>query len=237
MILHDRRIATKGDVRLSPTPEQWDPIPQFKERKRVESTNELTALCTYPDRGLSYHIDVQPEAGGFRVTVKLDQPLPSALAGKAGFNMEFLPSAYFGKSFLVDNRSDIFPRHPDGPMEEQADGGAQPLPLASGHQITLSPEDPLTRITIVSDNGPLLLYDGRNKAQNGWFVVRSLIPSDQTENVTVWHIHPSLVAGWRRPPVVAYNQVGYTPERTKVEVLELDPRYDAPKTARVLRMR
>ena len=24
MILHDRRIATNGDVRLMPTPEQWD---------------------------------------------------------------------------------------------------------------------------------------------------------------------------------------------------------------------
>jgi endoglucanase len=236
MILHDRRIATNGDVRLSPTPEQWDPIPQFKERKRTESANELTALCTYPDRGLSYHIDVQPEAGGFRVTVTLDQPLPAALAGKAGFNLEFLPSAYFGKSFLVDNRPDIFPRHPDGPMEKQADGSAQPLPLASGRQITLSPEDPLTRITIVSDNGPLMLYDGRNKAQNGWFVLRSLIPSGKTENVMAWHIHPNLVAGWTRPPVVAYNQVGYTPERAKVAVLELDPLYDAPKTARVLRI-
>jgi hypothetical protein len=30
------------------------------------------------------------------------------------------------------------------------------------------------------------------------------------------------------------QQVGYTPERTKVAVLELDPLYDAPKTARVL---
>jgi hypothetical protein len=36
--------------------------------------------------------------------------------------------------------------------------------------------------------------------------------------------------------VVAHNQDGYTPERTKVAVLELDPLYDAPKTARVLRI-
>ena len=81
-----------------------------------------------------------------------------------------------------------------------------------------------------------MLFDGRNQAQNGWFVVRSLIPSDQTENVVVWHIHPNVVPKWTRPPVVAYNQVGYTPERTKVAVLELDPLYDAPKTARVLRI-
>ncbi len=36
--------------------------------------------------------------------------------------------------------------------------------------------------------------------------------------------------------MVAYNQVGYTPGRSKVAILELDPLYDAPKTARVLRI-
>ena len=99
IILHEQRIATNGDVRLSPTPAQWDPIPHFKERKRGPSENELTAFCTYADRGLSYRVEVQPEADGFRVSVHLDQPLPAALAGKAGFNLEFLPTAYFGKIF------------------------------------------------------------------------------------------------------------------------------------------
>ena len=236
IILHEQRIATNGDVRLSPTPTQWDPIPHFKERKRGPSENELTAFCTYSDRDLSYRVEVEPEADGFRVSVQLDQSLPAALAGKAGFNLEFLPTAYFGKSFVLDEASGVFPRHPDGPMQKEADGTVQPLPLATGHRIVLSPEDPLTRVTIASDNGPLLLFDGRNQAQNGWFVVRSLIPSDQTGNVVVWHIHPNVVPGWTRPPVVAYNQVGYTPERTKVAVLELDPLYNAPKTARVLRI-
>jgi endoglucanase len=236
IVLHEHRIATNGDVRLSPTPEQWDPIPEFKERKRGPSGNELTASCVYPGRDLSYRIEVRPEADGFRVAVQLDQPLPAALAGKAGFNLEFLPTAYFGKSFLLDDKPGIFPRHPDGPMENDADGSAQPLPLASGHQIVLSPEDPLTRVMIASDSGPLMLFDGRNKAQNGWFVIRSLIPAGKTKDTLVWHIHPNVVQGWTRPPVVAYNQVGYTPGRIKVAVLELDPLYDAPKTARVLRL-
>ncbi len=184
IILHEQRIATNGDVRLSPTPAQWDPIPHFKERKRGPSANELSAFCTYADRGLSYHVDVQPEADGFRVTVQLDQPLPAALVGKAGFNLEFLPTAYFGKSFVIDTGKDetsgIFPRHPDGPMQKDADGIAQPLPLITGHRITLSPEDPLTRVTIASDDAPLMLFDGRNQVQNGWFVVRSLIPSGKS---------------------------------------------------------
>ncbi len=236
IILHGERIATSGDVRLSPTPEQWDPIPQFKDRKRSPSGNQLTASLAYPDRGLSYHIEVTPESDGFRVTVRLDQPLPSALVGKAGFNLEFLPTAYFGKSFILDTGSGIFPRHPNGPMEKDASGTMQASPIGTGQRIVLSPEDPLTRVTIASDSGPLMLFDGRNKAQNGWFVVRTLIPPDRTQNAVVWHIRPNVIPGWTRPPVVAYNQVGYTPERGKVAVIELDPLYDAPKTARLLRL-
>jgi endoglucanase len=236
IILHEQRIATNGDVRLSPTPEQWDPIPEFKGRKRGPAENELTASCEYPKYGLPYRIELQPEADGFRVAVQLDQPLPSPLVGKAGFNLEFLPSSYFGKSFLLDDQPGIFPRHPDGPMQKDAGGIAQPVPLATGRRISLSPEDPLTRVAITSDSGPLMLYDGRNKAQNGWFVVRTLIPAGKTKDVVVWHIHPHVIPGWTRPPVVAYNQVGYTPARSKVAVLELDPLYDAPKTARVLRL-
>ena len=236
IILHDQRIATSGDVRLSATPEQWDPIPDFKQRKRGTAPDEVTAFCTYPDRGLSYRIDVQPEAGGFRVAVQLDQPVPAALAGKAGFNLEFLPTLYFGKSYSVDDGAGMFPRHSDGPMEKAADGTVEPLPLATGHRLVLSPEDPSTRVTITSDSGPILLFDGRNKAQNGWFVVRTLIPAGKTGDVLVWHVRPNLIPGWTRPPVVGYNQVGYTPEREKIAVVELDPLFDAPKTARVVRL-
>ena len=235
IILHEQRIATNGDVRLSPTPAQWDPIPHFKGRTRGPS-EKSTALCAYADRGLSYRVEVEPEAEGFRISVHLDQMLPAALAGKAGFNLEFLPTAYFGKTFISDDKTGIFPRHPDGPMQKEEGGHTQPLPLVTGHSIVLSPEDPLTRAAITSDNGPLMLYDGRNQAQNGWFVVRSLIPSDKTASAVVWHVRPNVVPTWTRAPVVAYNQVGYTPERTKVAVLELDPLYDAPQTARVLRI-
>jgi hypothetical protein len=33
IILHGNRIATNGSVRLSPTPEQWDPIPHLIARQ------------------------------------------------------------------------------------------------------------------------------------------------------------------------------------------------------------
>ena len=236
IILHDQRIATNGDVRLSATPEQWDPIPSFKGRNRGPD-DQLTAIAAYPDRGLAYRIEVVPEAGGFQVRVQLDQPLPAALNGKAGFNLEFLPTAYFEKSFIANQTGGVFPRHPKGPMREGADGILEPVPMATGQRLVLAPEDPFTRVTITSDNVPLMLFDGRNKAQNGWFVVRSLIPPNKTKDVVIWHIHPNVVPEWMRAPVVAYNQVGYTPERSKIAVIELDPLYDGPKTARVLRIK
>ena len=236
LILHDQRIATNGDLRLSPTPAQWDAIPHCQKRKRGPADDEVSASCSYEKYGFTYRIDLQPEPGGFRVAVQLDQSLPAALAGKAGLNLEFLPTTYFGKTFILDHQVGIFPRHPDGPMLKQSDGTVEPAALAQGRQIVLSPEDPLTRVTITSDDSSVMLFDGRNQAQNGWFVVRSLIPSGKSGNVVTWHVHPNVVAGWIRQPVVAFNQVGYTPERTKVAVVELDPLDDSPKTARVLRL-
>src|SRR5262249_59930086 len=101
----------------------------------------------------------------------------------------------------------------------------QPVPLARGHGAVLAAEDPLVRVTISPDGAPLMLFDARSRAQNGWFVVRSLLASNRTENALVWHIRPHVVPNWIRPPVVSYNQLGYTPARSKVALLELDPHY------------
>jgi hypothetical protein len=236
IILHGERIATDGEVRLQPTPEQWDVVPKFTQRRHGTLPDQLIAYSGYPDLALSYRIELTAEGQGFRIAIHLDHPLPEALVGKAGFNLDFLPTAYFGKSYMLDDTFGIFPRHPNGPMERDAGGVAEPLPLASGHQIVLSPEDPSTRVSITSDSGALMLFDARERAQNGWFVVRGLIPANRTDNALVWHIHPNVIAGWIRPPVVSYNQVGYTPLRSKIAVLELDPLFEAPKTARVLRL-
>jgi hypothetical protein len=167
--------------------------------------------------------------------VQLDKPLPPNLVGTAGLNLEFLPSAYFGKTYLAGDTTGIFPRHPDGPMQGSAQGVTE-LPLATAAGFTLSPEDPMTRVSITSDSGPIMMFDGRNKAQNGWFVLRTLIPAGKTGDVVVWHVHPNVVRGWVRQPVIGYNQVGYTPGREKVSVIELDPLFTVRKRARVLRL-
>ncbi|MGB6306405.1 MAG: glycoside hydrolase family 9 protein, partial [Steroidobacteraceae bacterium] len=236
MILHGERIATDGEVRLLPTPEQWDAVPTFSGRKRGPLPDQLIAYSGYPELSLAYRIEVTAEGQGFRIAVHLDAPLPAALAGKAGFNLDFLPTAYFGKSYMADEAAGIFPRHPDGSMRRNPAGAAEPLPLISGRRLVLSPEDPYTRVTITSDSGALMLFDARSRAQNGWFVVRGLIDSNRTENALVWHIRPNVIPGWIRPPVVSYNQTGYTPERSKTALLEFDSHYAPPQTARILRL-
>jgi endoglucanase len=236
IILHGERIATDGEVRLVPTPEQWDPVPTFTRREHGAAPDQLIAHSGYPELSLSYRIEITAEGQGFRLAVHLDRPLPPSLVGKAGFNLDFLPTAYFGKSYQLDGESGIFPRQPNGPMTRDAAGTAQAVPLASGRNAVLAAEDPATRVTITSDSGTLSLLDGRARAQNGWFVLRGLIPADRTENALVWHVQPHVIAGWIRPPVVSYNQVGYTPTRSKVAVLEFDPLYAGPETARILRL-
>ena len=255
LILHGQRVATNGDVRMMPTPEQWDLVAQLKGRQADKEHNRLTAQLSFPTYQMDYELVVTPEPGGVQVSVNLTRPLPENLQGRAGFNLEFLPSVYMDKNYSVDDKSfgviprspqeemHVVPRNPDDPMklpyQEQWDrdkGYTQPLPMVTGNNITLAPEDPLDRVSVTSDTAPVSLYDGRNRAQNGWFVLRSLIPAGKTEGAIVWHIHPTLIPNWTRPPVIAHSQVGYAPDSAKVSVIELDPNFDAPHTARLVRL-
>lgn len=235
IVLHGERIATDGAVRLNRTPEQWDPVPAFLGRTRGTEANQIVVRSAYKDVDLTYTVKVTAEGDGFRIAVDLDQPLPASLAGKAGFNLDFLPTSYFGKTYLMDAAPGLFPRHATGLMAK--DGSGDPMPLAAGGKsITLAPEDPLTHVTITSDAGALELYDARNRAQNGWFVVRSSIAVGAKENAVVWHVRPNVVENWVRPPVVSFNQAGYTPGRSKVALIETDPHGAAPAEAELVKL-
>jgi hypothetical protein len=255
MIFHGQRVATNGDVRLMPTPEQWDLVATLKGRHADKANNRLTADLAFPTFGLSYTLEVAAEPGGVKVSINLDKPLPQELVGRAGFNLEFLPSIYMGKAYLVDGtRAGIFPRTPNDPMVkvlplpdepkkayyledwDKAKGYTEPLPFAEGKSITLGIDDAQARISVQSDTADLMLFDGRNRAQNGWFVLRSLIPAGKTTGAIVWHIRPDVIPNWTRPPMIAHSQVGYAPGFSKVAVIELDPKYNGSKTAQVLRL-
>jgi len=222
IIHHGLRTATNGDIRINITPEQWDLIPQFKERKVNRDEQSIEAFLHYPDYQFDYSIKAKRLGNDIIISVNLPKVLPEKLQGKAGFNLEFLPSAYFHKSFLMDDRSGNFPIYPGG-LKEINDKVA-PAIMAEGQSLTLAPEDTLNRIQIKSSDKNLELYDGRTKAQNGWFVLRSLIPANKTGTVIEWTLSAATEKNWLREPGIGYSQVGYHPAQEKVAVIELDKR-------------
>jgi endoglucanase len=231
------RAATNGDLRLDTTPGQWQPMPKQDRRVVDPAKNEITTWLSYPDPSrnrtgfnpidypdlnLSYQVQVRGEGKNLRVTVDLDQPLPAPFVGKVGFNFELYPAALFGKSWYLGKQSGIFPRQPGGPDLKSSDGDIEPAPLASGPRLSVVPESDAQRMIIESRTGDLSLFDGRNKHNNGWFVVRSLVPAGATKNAIDWIISANALPGWMYSPVVHVSQVGYHPTQKKIAIIELD---------------
>ena len=129
LIMHGNRIATNGDLRLEPTPGQWQPVP--KQLGRSVEGQTITASLSYPDSArhmtgfnpaiypdlkMNYKVRVEPQGEGILVTVDLDEPLPSRFVGKVGFNIELFPGLLFGKPWMMDDQTGIFPQQPNSPL-------------------------------------------------------------------------------------------------------------------------
>ncbi len=70
----------------------------------------------------------------------------------------------------------------------------------------------------------MALFDGRHRAQNGWFVLREVIQPGVTTDAIVWRLTVNAIPEWRRAPVIGISQVGYHPDQVKQAILELDLR-------------
>ncbi len=225
IIHHGVRTATNGDVRISATPGQWEPVPELIDRKVDRNNSSIEVILKYSEYNFIYHIKTVAKDEGLLIQVLIDDPLPEKLIGHVGLNIEFLPAAYFEKCYYMDGRPGIFPLYPDGIVEKDGLGIPAPKPLSEGTEFVLSPEHPENHITIRSSTGTIKLYDGRNTAQNGWFVARTLIPANQTGKVAEWMITANTIDNWIRKPVIAHSQLGYHPKQRKTAVIELD-KYD-----------
>lgn len=248
------RIATGGAVRLMNTPEQWDIYATMTSRTVDTLANVITCAFRYPDYDFEYKMEVCQKDNGIGLSVILDKPLPANLEGKAGLNMEFFPATYYGKTYLVDGQSEIFPRYPssDTQMRPNSEKITQfyglstfddrgrdefivPAPISQGNTLVLAPEDDALRVKFQSD-ATLNLYDGRNLSQNGTFVVRSFLPAGKTGTVLEWYVEPTADASWIREPNVGFSQIGYTPAQKKVAVIELDPNDKVEAKAKIYRI-
>lgn len=129
IIMNGNRVATNGDLRFEATPGQWQPVPKQLNRK-IEDNSITATLCypdssrhltgfnpmIYPDFQFNYTVKVEGKSDHVEVTVDLDRPVPQEFLGKVGFNLEFFPGTLFGKPWIMDNQSGIFPQQPNSPL-------------------------------------------------------------------------------------------------------------------------
>lgn len=242
VIQHGTRVAANGDLRLEPSPGQWSPMPAGDGKPVVDAATQTVTQTLhypdetknrkgfnpidYPDLHFSYHVSVTPMDGdAFKVSVDLDKPLPAEWEGKVGFNFELFPTDLFGKSWLMDQVSGIFPRQADGPVSDDH-GQLISAPMAEGKTLVVAPESKLQRLKIESRTGRLELLDGRGNQNNGWYIVREITRPGATKNAVSWVITPNVDPDWRGAPVVQVSQVGYRPGQAKTVVIEQDKRDD-----------
>lgn len=254
IVQRGERIATGGGVRFMNTPEQWDIYAMMTNRTVNREQNYIEVDLNYEDYNFAYKLRVTPKDKGALVQIYLDKPVPEKLVGKAGMNLEFFPASYFGKNYLCDGAARILPKYPQHdtevhPVSEKItqyfgestfdDRGRGeflvPIALSTGKQIVLAPEDDDLCVSIKSDSD-ISIYDGRLLAQNGTFVVRSLLPAGKTGKVLEWYLEPKCDQTWIRKPNIGFQQIGYTPAQKKVAVVEIDKNDVIPATAKILRV-
>ncbi len=241
IIHHGVRTAQGGSIRLNNTPEQWDLVPKTIDRKVNKEDNSIEVTMRYDEYDFESRVVVTGKGNAVEIAVYLDKPVPEFLAGEAGFNLEFLPSQYWNKTFTMDGRLNRFPRYaasetlsrPNSEKPRQykgfktyddrgTDQFVDPKPLEKGHTLLMATDTPERLIKVTSEDSELQLFDGRILAQNGWYVLRSVLPAGQTGKVVTWTVEPHAIPGWVREPNIGFSQVGYMPEQPKVAVIELD---------------
>lgn len=238
IIQHGRRVAANGDLRLEISPGQWSPVPAGGE-KVVDRKQQMISQVLrypddkknrkgfnpieYPDLNFTYKVNVKALKGNtFKVSVDLDNALPKEWIGKVGFNFELFPGELFGKSWILDDANGIFTHQPNGPIEN-FHGEWLAAPLARGKKLVIAPEEERQRIRIeASGRSQLALWDGRSNHNNGWYIVRSLVPEGATVGAIEWLITPHVVNNWQYEPVVQVSQLGYAPDQEKKIIIEQD---------------
>ena len=100
IIHHGVRTVQGGAVRLNNTPEQWDLVPKTVSRTVNKDDNSIEVKLRYEDYDFDSRIVAQAKGNAVEISVYVDKPVPEILKD-AGFNLEFLPSQYWSKTYLM----------------------------------------------------------------------------------------------------------------------------------------
>ena len=171
LIHHGVRTAQGGAIRLSNTPEQWDLVPDMTSKTVNKEDNSIEVGLRFPDFDFDSRIVVTGKGKAVEIAVYLDKPVPEELVGDAGLNLEFQPAEYWLKTFIMDGKPNRFPRYavsntitrPNSEKIKQykgyktyddrgTDRFVDPLPLATGHEMLLAPEEPERTVKITCDD-------------------------------------------------------------------------------------
>jgi len=251
IIQHGNRVATNGNLFLQPTPGQFQPVPKLLNTEVLKDKNCIIVTLQYPDSSrmtpdfnptiypeinLVYDIKMEAVGKSLKVSVDLKESLPKEWIGKVGFNLELFPADLFGKSYYMDDQPNTFPRYANTGTEIDAEGEFEAKPMAVGKQLTLAPETPMQTMIIESKSGEIMLIDGRVKHNNGWYVVRENINSNETKKVIEWTITPNVIEDWKYGPVVHTSQLGYHSLQEKIAIIETGKEITSLKTIAVKRL-
>ena len=239
VIQHGSRVAANGDLRLEISPGQWSPMPVGGKQTVDKKTQTISQILSYPDPSkdrkgfnpiiypdlkFTYQVNVTAlKDNQFKISVDLEKPLPQEWVGKIGFNFEIFPGEFFGKSWLLDGQSGIFPQQPNGPLVNPH-GEFLTAALGTGKKLIVAPDSDKQRMIIESKTGELELWDGRANHNNGWYIVRGVIPANKTRGALEWVVTPHVIKNWVYEPVIQVSQLGYGTTQPKQVVIEQDKR-------------
>ncbi len=234
LIHHDLRVAACGMIRPDPWRGRPPAFSKLRERRAQAEPPRIDVDVHEPNLELDYNLTLRPEGQSVVLTVGVERPLPAAQP--AAFCLELYPPAFFGGSYSLDGRSGLFPREPDHPVVRRGGDEVCATALGSGHRLVLCPEEELRRVEIEATDGTLELLDARKRDIEVWFAVVSRLPAEKNGRIVQWRITPNQVAGWRREPLLCVSQLGYHPDQRKRAIVELDPRWDGPEEASLMRV-
>lgn len=222
VIQHGSRVAANGDLRLEISPGQWSPMPVGGKQTVDKKTQTISQTLSYPDPSkdrkgfnpiiypdlkFTYQVNVTAlKDNQFKISVDLEKPLPQEWVGKIGFNFEIFPGEFFGKSWLLDEQSGIFPQQPNGPLVNPH-GEFLTAALATGKKLIVAPDADKQRMTIESKTGELELWDGRANHNNGWYIARGVIPAEKTKGALEWVVTPHVIKNWTYDPEIGRAHV------------------------------